>query len=167
MGLKKYLESLTVDELFITAPSGPVTRLKHDPQSGDTFSPDTPYTVSLDESWDRVLLTIYDFQIGNNPVDLRVNGDSGANYNYIQLDGGQTTGASQWDKITKSRGPLKVELVATSNAIGITAHGMGGVDFNSVHVGENRNVSGPITQFTLLSPASPEPTIEIIGADVA
>jgi hypothetical protein len=83
--------------------SPPLTGIawEEDGASPISLSGETSATVSLNGVYDAVSLICVGDSSANDFLDIRVNGDSSANYDFVFNDGATTTGASQVERVAE------------------------------------------------------------------
>lgn len=127
---------------------------KEDGNSPLSISSASSGSITLASSWDAIMCIVTSTG-GSGVIDMRANGDTGANYDYVDLGGTATSGASQWDRvmdIDKASGqtihlagkwPSRASI--HTNYQGSTTSGMA--------AGGNSNVTSPLDSITLLHSA--------------
>jgi hypothetical protein len=144
------------------------TLYEEDDNSPFTFTGQVSGTYTVSGSYDVIVAIPYDMDSGGGPNELRVNGDSGSNYTYVDTADSQTAGASQWSMPR----PFNYERLVMQDELGdritfgaqLTGSGTA-VGFR----GQNKNVSGPITQFTVLDSggSSRDLKMRVYGRDLS
>lgn len=95
---------------------------------------------------------------GQTHVDLQANGDTAANYDYIDVSGTETTGQAQVDNVLR----IATSAVAQRTKLDVTgrwgARWAGTVQLgesraNLTHVFENASISSPLSSLTFISDA--------------
>ena len=141
-----------------------VPAYEEDPNSPLEVSQQTSATFTLANPSNRVLVL-------NDPTfrgfnRLRVNGDTGLNYNSVVEDGTELVGRSEMF-ISRSEQRANITLIGTDSAVRM---GMVTADDRSGGAtgGANTTISGPITQFTLrVSSVTPvDARIRVFALDV-
>jgi len=112
-------------------------------------------TYTLKSQYKAVKLVVIDK--GSREMDLRVNGDSSANYNYRAANATSVSGASQFGfAVTRESGIGQVMDLAGDWTNSFSAHFGSQTQFGgqSAISGVNTNVTPPLDSFTFIEPNS-------------
>lgn len=142
-------------------------------QSADATGSDQ---FTLSGTYDVVWLVA---KLGNNTgsgvrdYDMRVNGDSNANYDYVVAGGSRTTGDDRFSGIAKSdTGETQILDVLMAGRFGghgeqfyMNSRSMGGLS-GVIHSGENATITSPLDTITLLGDNNFDVRWEVYGRDI-
>jgi len=135
-------DSVSTDSLVIGG-----TLYEEDDNSPINVTNTSSVTFSLADSADGVLIIPQD-DLSASFNQLQVNGDTGANYDYVDTSDAETQGKNQWD-IPNLQRVSKLKLMGVrGNKINFGLSLTGSFTAETDR-GENRNVTAPITQITL------------------
>lgn len=135
-------ELVSTDSLVIGG-----TLYEEDDNSPINVTNTSSVTFSLADSADGVLIIPQD-DLSASFNQLQVNGDTGANYDYVDTSDAETQGKNQWD-IPNLQRVSKLKLMGVrGNKINFGLSLTGSFTAETDR-GENRNVTAPITQITL------------------
>lgn len=126
-----------------------------------SFNSETSVTYTFSQTWESVML-IGESSGTNDWLDLRVNGDTGTNYDYHDATGTGTSSASEIQHVGLAgrMGGFFVTMTGNwTNYFGMGAMGVG----NNTHTMTGRNISAaaPLTQFTLFTSGGTTTSIDI------
>jgi len=123
------------------------TLYEEDANSPLSASNTSSTTYSVGGTYDHIIIIPQHDNAGYN--QMRVNGDAGSNYEYIDNGDAETTGATEWAIPRQATSPWidifddRKQQIRWSSSLGASATGQ------SI-AGQNGNVSGPISQVTFL-----------------
>lgn len=116
----------------------------------------TSGSITLASSYKAVKVIVVDTGQNNEAMGMRVNGDTGANYDYVALDGTLTTGASQFDGVvtTQETDGQVMQLAGDWGANFNAFFGQPSTNNSRALSGENANITSPLDSIELRGAAS-------------
>lgn len=155
----------------LTAANPNVPDWVEDGNSPATASAANSVSITLASSYDEVMVfaTAVDQSGTDADVNMQVNGDTGANYRFVDQGGTRTTGASSFAEVAQGAANQKtvVQAVLSAHAGGIKVGSLARDDAtSSLQGGSNVNVVPPVDSVTLSTGASTDWVLEAFGRNI-
>jgi len=126
----------------------------------------TSGTITLDGEYDAVQLIMTGGTGNTEVLDMQINGDTGANYDYLDNGDNTTSGATAWEGVSISARSVG-QIITLSGRFGEMTMGTSVHAFASGRTvgGRNTNVNSPLESITIKSGSSFTSEFTVFGLD--